>query len=616
MSKSLRKCHVKFCENTTANCNLSFFSPPKDPIRSEVWFRNLPIETLVKRKYVCSDHFRMEAFTDTTRRRLHKFAVPEVWCYANLPDFIEERQYLSASMNFDCGDNNKSIFSKEEMPFIIKKEPVWEEDISDKYEFEIVSNDVKAKNEEYNIVTVEHDLYIKNLKNTKKIKKISYDHCIYDVFKFEGKKYNNGYVKTDDYLDVKPDPKLLSECRVVCERLNLKIRNKECSENKSDETSIAPEVKNSTNDQIHVYKNSPNENQSNLAKSIKDPASNLSSDNEASNEGFKSHRRKDIHCNLYENYQSEKDLKNTKIKVKTRKRSPTLKRHRSTICKMRMKGKCLIMHPKKKYKCKICKKVFSYYLVCKIHVYLHRGNRPFNCNICKEKFFFKCYLKQHKMRHLEDDSKDCKHYIKQFKCILDVQNDHKYCSDIPESSLLQYEKCNYEESPPCDVSDESCKEESKLFCQESCVVEKYFKCEICRKNFRKKCYLNIHKRSHSIRRIYKCRHCPRIFNMKKYLIRHRERHSKLKTYQCEICKKNFRVRQQLIYHQKFHSEGMPFECNSCKKSFKRWTDLQHAEARPFRCKICGERFGTCSEFATHEKLHSNKRPLIVILRQQ
>lgn len=78
-------CAVDWCKNNYYTpifdknyANKHFFKIPEDAVKRAQWFTIMNLEISPKRTYLCEDHFPDSSFTDTSRIRLTKFAIPSL----------------------------------------------------------------------------------------------------------------------------------------------------------------------------------------------------------------------------------------------------------------------------------------------------------------------------------------------------------------------------------------------------------------------------------------------------------------------------------------------------------------------------------------------------------
>ncbi|KAL8212862.1 UNVERIFIED_CONTAM: hypothetical protein K2H54_059245 [Gekko kuhli] len=84
-------------------------------------------------------------------------------------------------------------------------------------------------------------------------------------------------------------------------------------------------------------------------------------------------------------------------------------------------------------------------------------------------------------------------------------------------------------------------------------------------------------------------------------------------HKCTECKKSFRSRANLLIHKKYHSGNRPFQCIQCKKSFYALATLNvhmriHTGEKPFKCSECPFRCNVRSNLSRHRWTHSRQRP--------
>ena len=61
---------------------------------------------------------------------------------------------------------------------------------------------------------------------------------------------------------------------------------------------------------------------------------------------------------------------------------------------------------------------------------------------------------------------------------------------------------------------------------------------------------------------------------------------------CDICKKSFKTKSNMIVHKRIHSGEKPYKCDVCDKSFIQKSHLTthmlvHSGKKEFQCRVCG-----------------------------
>ncbi len=134
-------------------------------------------------------------------------------------------------------------------------------------------------------------------------------------------------------------------------------------------------------------------------------------------------------------------------------------------------------------------------------------------------------------------------------------------------------------------------------------------CKECRKPFPDQKSLDLHVWSHSTeRRRYKCDRCNQTFLHTQTLNRHTALHDL--GIECNICKKPFRDKKYLEAHKWKHSnERRKYDCAICGASYLQGQGLkQHYKVHEhgFECSICKRPFSMERSLKFHVKTHSRK----------
>lgn len=89
-----------------------------------------------------------------------------------------------------------------------------------------------------------------------------------------------------------------------------------------------------------------------------------------------------------------------------------------------------------------------------------------------------------------------------------------------------------------------------------------YRCEKCRKRFKRLDNFKIHLLMHSGERQFKCQVCEKGFVHSGHLDRHRLVHTGVKKFSCEECLKTFFRKDHLDVHRRIHT-GQFFICEIC-----------------------------------------------------
>ncbi|XP_075698574.1 uncharacterized protein LOC142663691 isoform X2 [Rhinoderma darwinii] len=140
-----------------------------------------------------------------------------------------------------------------------------------------------------------------------------------------------------------------------------------------------------------------------------------------------------------------------------------------------------------------------------------------------------------------------------------------------------------------------------------------FTCSECGKNFKTKCSLSRHKRTHGSERPFLCSECGKCFIQKSHLVQHLKNHRGEKPFSCTECGKCFTQKSSLGDHQRIHTGEKPFTCSECGRCFTYKSSLvehrrTHTGEKPHSCTECGKSFTRKTNLVEHQKNHTEEKP--------
>ena len=118
---------------------------------------------------------------------------------------------------------------------------------------------------------------------------------------------------------------------------------------------------------------------------------------------------------------------------------------------------------------------------------------------------------------------------------------------------------------------------------------KPFACDVCKKTFAQKDYLNKHMRTHTRGTPYRCCYCDMKFSWKHSLKSHERIHYVEKSYACCFCDMRFSGKDSLKSHKRIHYNEYPYTYVCMKQFVYKAQLIRHNKKKCFFSQRCQTR---------------------------
>lgn len=296
--------------------------------------------------------------------------------------------------------------------------------------------------------------------------------------------------------------------------------------------------------------------------------------------------------------------------------SATLKETDAAMMKKDMSHLRSSWKNRKRYKCKICGKVFA----LKINMHIHRINH----SNTKHGTIVQSSKRHLLKKRMKDKSKN-NNYKKQMTLLAEKRKKLLFTMS-QNAELIAAHNYIMSQLAGSVTNIYQCKECGKSFSNINIFRQhqlmhneiKNFTCTICGRGFSFAGNLRRHEKIHQNIRPYKCAECNLEFSQKSHLMSHLIIHNKgeVKQHICATCGASFSRQGNLRRHEKIHTQIKPHVCSVCGKCFLQPSHLKahqvtHTNEKPYECELCGTTFGRKGNLMRHiKRIHEIHQELL------